>query len=76
VIVFFEHLAQTRRGDFVPSLFELICKESRIVTDFIYIETKSPIDDRKKLTALALVGWYLMAAPPSFSGSGFGMSPL
>ena len=42
-----EKLAQARGGTILASLVQLVRKESRVVSNFVYIETKSPINNTK-----------------------------
>ena len=49
LIAFFEHLAKTLSGSPVSGFFKLIGEKCGIVANFVYVKTKSPVDDTKKL---------------------------
>ena len=49
MIVFFQHLPKASGGREITLLLELVGQESRVVSNFINIETQSAIYDTKKL---------------------------
>src|SRR6185312_15903637 len=49
MVAFLQHLPQARRRCLVPGFFELVGKESGIVTDLVYIKTKGTVHDTEQL---------------------------